>query len=57
MSQKREQLTRNRYYIGKIDVTDLNIAINEKEGARRGYMNALREFWLAYYDLRENDFV
>lgn len=52
VSQKREQMTRNRYFIGKIGVTDLNIAIAEKEGARRGYMNALREFWLAYYDLR-----
>jgi outer membrane protein TolC len=52
VSQKREQLTRNRYFIGKIGVTDLNIAVNEKESARRGYMNSLREFWLAHYDLR-----
>ena len=52
VSQKREQMTRNRYFIGKIGVTDLNIAISEKEAARRSYMNALREFWLAYYDLR-----
>lgn len=52
VSIKRENLTRNRYYIGKIDVTDLNIAISEKENARRGYMNSLKEFWLAYYDLR-----
>ena len=52
VSQKREQMTRNRYYIGKIGVTDLNIAITEKENARRSYVNALREFWVAYYDLR-----
>ena len=52
VSQKREQMTRNRYFIGKIGVTDLNIAIGEKEAARRSYMSALREFWLAYYDLR-----
>ncbi|MEO1258137.1 MAG: TolC family protein [Bacteroidota bacterium] len=52
VSQKRELMTRNRYFIGKIGVTDLNIAIGEKEAARRSYMNALREFWLAYYDLR-----
>ena len=53
ISQKREQMTRNRYFIGKIGVTDLNIAISEKESARRGYMDALREFWLAHYDLRQ----
>ena len=53
ISQKREQMTRNRYFIGKIGVTDLNIAIAEKESARRGYMDALRDFWLAHYDLRQ----
>ncbi len=52
VSQKRLDMTRNRYYIGKIGVLDLNIAISEKEAARRSYMNALRSFWLAYYDLR-----
>ncbi len=52
VSQKRLEMTRNRYFIGKIGVTDLNIAITEKESARVNYMNALREFWLAYYDLR-----
>jgi len=52
VSQKREQMTRNRYFIGKIGVTDLNIAISEKESARRSYINALREFWVAYYNLR-----
>ena len=49
---KREDITRKRYYIGKIGITDLNIAINEREAARRGYIGALRNFWLAYYDLR-----
>lgn len=52
VSQKREEMTRNRYYIGKIGVLDLNIAVSEKEAARRSYMNALQSFWLAYYDLR-----
>jgi outer membrane protein TolC len=54
VAQKREEMTRNRYYIGKIGVTDLNIAISEKEAARRSYMSALRAFWLAYFDLRRN---
>ncbi|MBK9014795.1 MAG: TolC family protein [Saprospiraceae bacterium] len=52
VSQKREEMTRNRYYIGKIDVLDLGIAVTDKEAARRSYMTALRAFWLAYYDLR-----
>ena len=49
---KREDITRKRYYIGKIGITDLNIAIAERENARRNYIEALRAFWLAYYDIR-----
>ncbi len=52
LSVKREDLTRNRYYIGKIGMLDLNVAVTEKETARRNYMNSLRTFWLAHYDLR-----
>jgi outer membrane protein TolC len=52
VSLKREEMTRNRYYIGKIDVLDLGVAVTEKESARVGYMNSLRAFWLAYYNLR-----
>jgi outer membrane protein TolC len=53
VSQKRQEMTRNRYYIGKIGITELGIAISEQESARRGYMNALRAFWLAFYELRQ----
>ena len=49
---KRLDITRKRYRIGKIDVTDLNLAINEEANARRNYITSLRSFWLAAYDLR-----
>lgn len=52
VAQKRLDITRKRYRIGKILVTDLNIAISEEANARRAYIAALRAFWLAYYDLR-----
>jgi outer membrane protein len=52
VSQKRLEMTRNRYYIGKIIVTELNIAIAEQDNARRAYIAALRSYWLAHYDLR-----
>ena len=54
ISLKREEMTRNRYYIGKIGVLDLGVAVTEKEAARRSFMSALRSFWLAYYDLRRS---
>lgn len=52
VSKKRQEITRSRYYIGKIGITELNIAVADQESARRSYMNALRSFWLALYDLR-----
>lgn len=52
VAQKKRELSRNRYLVGKVGVTDLNIAISEEINARRNYVNALRNFWLAYYELR-----
>lgn len=54
VSRKRQEMTRNRYYIGKIGITDLNIAVQEQESARRNYISSLRNFWEAYYDLRQS---
>ncbi len=52
VSKRRLEMSRNRYLIGKILITDLNIALREEAEARRSYIASLRNFWLAYYDLR-----
>ena len=52
IAQKRLDITQKRYRIGKILITDLNIAIDAEASARQSYISALRNFWLAYYDLR-----
>lgn len=52
VSKRRLDMSRNRYLIGKILITDLNLALREEAEARRGYVAVLRNFWLAYYDLR-----
>ena len=52
VAQERYEVAQNRYLIGKIDITNLNIALTEKDNAKRSYINALRAFWTAYYDLR-----
>ena len=48
----RYEVTKQRFLIGKIDVLDLNVALEEKDVARRGYVQQLRNFWDYYYDLR-----
>lgn len=52
VAQERFKVSENRYLTGKVDITNLNIALNEKDAAKRSYLNALRDFWVAYYDLR-----
>ena len=52
VATERYNVAQNRYLIGKIDITNLNIALTEKDNAKRSYIQALRDFWVAYYDLR-----
>ncbi|MEM6965661.1 MAG: TolC family protein [Bacteroidota bacterium] len=52
IAEKREDITRKRYLIGKIEVIDLNLAIREKNEALAGYMQSLRAYWTWYYQLR-----
>lgn len=52
IAQKRYDVTKNRYLIGKVDITNLQIAQNEKDAARQGYVSALRQFWTAWYEIR-----
>jgi outer membrane protein TolC len=48
----RYEVTKQRFLIGRIDVLDLNVALEEKDVARRGYVQELRNFWDYYYNLR-----
>ncbi len=50
---ERYKVAQNRYLIGKIDITNLNIALTEKDNAKRSYLQALKSFWIAYYNLRK----
>ena len=52
VAQQRYVVAQNRYLIGKIDITNLNIALTEKDSAKKSYIQALKSFWLAYYDMR-----
>ncbi len=52
IAERRYEVSKNRYLIGKIDVTNLFIAQNEKDSARRSYIQALRNYWTGYYNLR-----
>ena len=50
---KRYQITKERYILGKITITDLNLAQQEKDKAELEYLNSLQNFWTDYYTLRK----
>ena len=52
VAQKGYDVTFQRFLIGKVDVIKLNIARNDRESARREYINAVKTYWQYYYRLR-----
>lgn len=52
VATRRFDVAKNRYIIGRIDIGDLYIAQSEKDAALLSYVEALRNYWLAYYRLR-----
>jgi len=52
IAAKRYEITKQRYLIGKIGITDLNIAQQERDAARRDFISSLRNYYISYYNLR-----
>ena len=60
VSIKQFEVARNRYTTGKISNTDLYNAQSDKDNSLIAYVQALRNYWIAYYHLRRStlyDFV
>lgn len=53
VAEKRYEISRDRYLTGRVTITDLNIAQTEKDANKRAYISSLREYWSAYYQLRQ----
>ena len=53
IGQKQYEIARKRYLIGKIAITDLNIALQGKDQSRRTHYRAMRNYWVDYYKLRQ----
>ena len=52
VATKRFDVAKDRYVIGRIAIDNLFIAQNEKDAASLAYVQAVRNYWLAYYRLR-----
>jgi outer membrane protein TolC len=49
---RRYEITKKRFILGKITITDLNLALQEKDRSVLRYLNSLEKFWTDYYTLR-----
>ena len=52
IAAEKYKIARERYVLGDMSITDLSIAFQENDQAKRDYINALRDLWGAYYQLR-----
>jgi outer membrane protein TolC len=53
VADKRYEISFKRYQNGNVTITDLAIAQQEKDRNRRAYIQSLRDYWTAYYELRK----
>jgi outer membrane protein len=52
VAQKRYEVTKQRFLIGKIAVLDLNDADTRKDQNRRAYVQSLQDYWNYFYNIR-----
>lgn len=52
IASEKYQIAQDRYVLGNLSITDLSIAFQEKDQAKRDYINALNDYWKTHYELR-----
>lgn len=53
IAEKSYEITKKRYVLGNVTITDLNISQEKKDQAFVKYLNSLEDFWIDYYTLRQ----
>ncbi|MDN5215914.1 TolC family protein [Fulvivirgaceae bacterium BMA12] len=53
IESRKYEISKQLFLIGKIDITTLNIALRDKDSAKRNYITSLKDFWEAYFTLRK----
>ena len=52
IAAERYRIAKDRYILGDMSITNLSIALQEKDQAKRDYIASLRDFWNTYFDIR-----
>ncbi len=46
------QIALRKFQNGELSITDFNIALQDRENAKRDYISSIRAYWVAFYRLR-----
>jgi outer membrane protein TolC len=46
------QIALKKFQNGELSINDLNIALQERDKAKRDYIRSIRNYWVTYYRLR-----
>lgn len=52
IASEKYKIAKERYVLGNLSITDLSIAFQENDQAKRDFVLGLRDFWSSYYQLR-----
>jgi outer membrane protein TolC len=52
IAHEKYLISKQRYVMGDMSITDLSISFEENDRAKRDYITSLRDYWGAYYQLR-----
>ena len=47
------ETTKQRFMIGKADINSLTLSLSRQTSARNNYINALKQYWISYYTIRQ----
>ena len=53
VAEKRFEVTKQRFLIGKIDALDLNMAQKDKDSQSINNLNAIKNYWKSFFDIRK----
>lgn len=52
IATERYEIAKNRFFIGNLSITDLTIALQEKDQSKRDYISSLQDFWRTWMTIR-----
>ncbi|GHV28053.1 hypothetical protein FACS1894176_10400 [Bacteroidia bacterium] len=46
-------INKQRFLVGKVDISTLTLSLNRRKEAQRNYITALSNYWISYYGIRK----